>query len=136
MKHNAALFTVLIALSGCYYESPMDPWTDGAVVMQAKFPRKSLMIPDGTSRIEVRMTGQGLPSGAVLSAHLSPEKSQVTFTGVPSGPKNVVAKAFDSDGEVIAIGSSPVTIVAGATVTTRIRLNLLVDDGQFQLILE
>lgn len=136
MKHKAAILIALIALSGCFYESPMDSWTDGAVVMQAKFPRQSMIIPDSTNRIEVRMTGQGIPDGAVLSAYLSPEKTQVTFSGVPSGPKTVVAKAFDPDGEVIAIGSSEVIIVAGATVATRIRLNLLIDDGQFQLVLE
>jgi hypothetical protein len=135
-KKNAAMFLALCALSGCFYDSPQDPWTGGTFVMQVRFPKQALMIPEDTARIEVRMTGQGIPSVAVLSAQLTPEKTQATFTGVPSGPKKVVAKAFDGEGEVLAAGSSEVTIVAGATVATRIRLNMLTDDGRFQLILE
>lgn len=124
------------SLPGCAYEAPHDDWVQGDLVMQARFPRGVQIIPAGTQRIEIRVSGDGIPLGAVLAATLTPDRTMATFSGVPAGNKTVVAKAFDAEGAVLAAGASEVTIVAGATVAARIRLDLLNDNGQFQLILE
>jgi len=127
----------MLGLVGCTYYPATPDWTEGDLVMQARFPQRQVQtIPDTTDRIEVRVSGEGIPKGAVLSAILTPEQTQAHFAGVPAGEKTVVVKAFSAEGEVLAAGSSPVTIVAGATVAARIRLSLLTNDGQFQLILE
>lgn len=126
-----------LVLAGCTYYPATSDWIAGDLVMRARFPDRQVQtIPDTTQWIEVRVSGEGIPKGAVLSAILTPEQSQAHFSGVPAGDKSVVVKAFGADGEVLAAGSSPVTIVAGATVAARIRLSLLTDSGQFQLILE
>jgi hypothetical protein len=135
------MLSVLIGMtcwstSGCAYEAPLDDWVQGDLVMQARFPRQIQIIPTGTQRIEIRVSGEGVPKGAVLAATLTPDQTMATFTGVPAGKKTVVAKAFDSHGAVLAAGASDVTIIAGATVAARIRLGLLNDGGEFQLILE
>lgn len=127
----------LLGLTGCTYYPATSDWTDGDLVMRARFPGLSVQaIPDTTDRIEIRVSGEGIPKGSVLSATLTPLQTQAHFAGVPAGEKTVVVKAYSAEGEVVAAGSSPVTIVAGATVAARIRLNLTTDEGQFQLILE
>lgn len=126
-----------LGVMGCTYYPATPEWTDGDLVMRARFPTRQVQaIPDTTQRIEVRVSGEGIPRGSVLSATLTPDQSQAHFAGVPAGEKTVVVKAYRAEGEVVAAGSSPVTIVAGATVAARIRLSLLTDSGQFQLILE
>lgn len=135
---------LLIALGlagtlGCTYVTPTPAWTDGQLMLAARFPtatRHVQVIPEGTQRIEVRVTGAGIPADSVLAATLTPDKSSATFAGVPEGPKQVVAKAYDGEGAILAAGSSDVTIVAGATVTTTIRLDLLTDEGNFELVLQ
>lgn len=127
----------LLGVTGCTYYPATPDWTDGELVMRARFPDRAIQaIPDTTDRIEVRVSGEGIPKGSVLSATLTPEQTLAHFTGVPAGDKTVVVKAYSAEGEVVAAGSSPVTIVAGATVAARIRLALTTDEGQFQLILE
>lgn len=148
----SALLSVLVVLTGgCTYLPAVEAWDEGALAVQARFPglqphangvqarsngRRLQVIPEGTSRIEVRVSGEGVPADAVLAANLSPERTQAVFSGVPAGRKRVVAKAFDREGLVLAAGESEVTIVAGATVAARLRLELLVDTGQFELVLE
>lgn len=135
-------FPILMALicsSGCIYVTPTQAFPDGQLVLQAKFPaaqRRIQVIPEGTRRIEVRVTGEGIPADSVLAATLEPQKSQATFANVPAGPKAVVAKAYDADGAILAAGGADVSIVAGATVMARIRLELLTDEGNFELVLE
>ena len=127
------------ALGACSYVTPTAAWTDGRLALAARFPqaqRALQVIPEGTQRIEVRVTGAGIPQDAVLAATLTPDKTQATFADVPEGPKQVTAKAYDGDGAVVAAGSAQVTIVAGATVLARIRLALLTDEGNFELVLE
>lgn len=139
MKQIAPLLIgwFMLGLTGCTYYPAAPDWTEGDLVMRARFsPRQVQTIPDTAERIEVRVSGEGIPKGSVLSAILTPEQTQAKFAGVPAGDKTVVVKAYDAEGMVVAAGSSPVTIVAGATVAARIRLNLLTDEGQFQLILE
>lgn len=126
-----------LGLLGCTYYPATPDWTEGDLVIRGRFPERQVQaIPDTTDRIEVRVSGEGIPKGSVLSATLTPEQSQAHFAGVPAGDKTVVVKAYSAEGEVLAAGSSPVSIVAGATVAARIRLTLLTDDGQFQLVLE
>jgi hypothetical protein len=128
-----------ICSSGCIYVTPTQALADGQLVLQARFPaaqRRIQVIPEGTRRIEVRVTGEGIPADSVLAATLEPEKSRATFANVPAGTKAVVAKAYDADGAVLAAGGADVSIVAGATVMARIRLDLLTDEGNFELVLE
>ena len=129
---------MLFGVSGCTYYPASSDWVQGSLGVGARFhePRRVQAIPPSTRRIEVRVSGAGIPEGAVLGATLTPEQSTTTFTGVPAGAKDVVVKAFDDEGAVVAAGSARVTIVAGALVTARIRLSLLNDEGAFQLILE
>ncbi len=139
MKRIALLMISLniLGVTGCTYYPATPDWTDGELIMRARFPARAVQaIPDTTDRIEIRVSGEGIPKGSVLSASLTPEQTQAHFTGVPAGDKTVVVKAYSAEGEVVAAGSSPVTIVAGATVAARIRLSLTTDEGQFQLILE
>lgn len=129
--------TTCLGLMGCTYYPGTPDWTEGDLVMRARFPeRQAQAIPDTTQRIEVRVSGEGIPKTSVLSATLTPDQTLTHFAGVPAGAKLVAVKAYSADGAVVAVGSSPVTVVAGATVAARIRLSLLSDDGQFQLILE
>lgn len=132
------LCLTLPLLAGCTYYAPLPDWNDGDLIMQAQFPAaiQTQAIPEGTQYIEIRVSGEGIPKGAILSARLTPTQTQVTFTGVPVGSKSVAVKAFDSEGAILATGTSEVGIVPGATVATRVRLNLLNDSGQFHLILE
>lgn len=133
------LLSLMMATTcGCTYVPAVEPWHDGALAVQARFPvgRRLQVIPEGTTRIEVRVVGSGIPADSVLAASLTPEKTQAIFTGVPAGPKQVTAKAFDAEGLVLAAGGTDVNIVPGATVAARIRLALLVDTGQFELVLE
>ena len=127
-----------LATLGCTYYPASPTWVQGSLGVAARFgePRRIQAIPSATRAIEVRVSGEGIPPGAVLAATLTPEMTSTTFTSVPAGPKDVVVKAFDAEGAVVAAGSAQVTIVAGALVSARIRLSLLSDDGAFQLILE
>jgi hypothetical protein len=130
---------VLTAVSGCTYVTPAQAWHEGRLSFQANFrtaDRHVQVIPEGTERIEVRVTGDGIPEDSVLAATMTPQKSQATFANVPAGAKYVVAKAYDAEGAILAAGSTDVTIIAGATVLARIRLDLLTDEGNFQLVLE
>lgn len=136
MQKMLPLIVALTFLWGCVYVPAMDDWTDGGIVVRAQFPRLIQIIPEGTQRIEVRVSGEGIPTGAVLVAALTPGETQATFRGVPAGTKVVVAKAFDAGGNPLAIGSSEVQIVAGATVTARVRLALTEETGRFHLVLE
>ncbi len=136
---KGVLFSLfMVAIGGCTYLPAVEAWEQGALAVQAHFPggRRLQLIPEGTARIEVRVSGEGVPADSVLAATLTPEKSQAIFTGVPQGRKRVVAKAFDAEGLVLAAGDADVTIVAGATVAARLRLAMLVDSGQFELVLE
>lgn len=124
---------------GCTYVTPVQGWNDGRLVFTARFPastRHVQVIPEGTQRIEVRVTGVGIPADSVLAATLTPQKTQATFADVPQGTKTVMAKAYDAEGAILAAGSADVTIVAGATVLAHIRLQLLTDEGNFELVLE
>lgn len=135
---GALLSLLVVAIGGCTYLPAVEAWQDGALAVQARFPggRRLQLIPEGTTRIEVRVSGEGVSADSVLAATLTPDKTQTIFTGVPQGRKRVVAKAYDAEGLVLAAGESDVTIVAGATVAARLRLALLVDTGQFELVLE
>lgn len=141
---GALLGLLVVAIGGCTYVPAVEAWDEGALAVQARFPgaptptggRTLQLIPEGTARIEVRVSGEGVPADSVLAATLTPDKTQAIFTGVPQGRKLVVAKAFDQEGLVLAAGDADVTIVAGATVAARLRLALLVDTGQFELVLE
>ncbi|MNS44549.1 hypothetical protein D3C72_769940 [compost metagenome] len=128
--------TMLVG-TGCVYHAPVAGW-DGALAVQARFPegRRVQVIPVGTRRIEVRVTGAGIPTDSVFAATLTPDRSQVTFSGVPSGAKTIAAKAYGDDDTILAAGGTDVQIVPGATVLARIRLTLLTDEGQFELVLE
>lgn len=128
----------LLALGGCTYLPAAEGWTQGALAVEARFPgpRRLQLVPEGTARIEVRVSGAGVPADAVPTATLLPGKSQAFFTGLPAGDKRVAAKAFDAEGLVLAAGESAVTVVAGATVAARLRMVLLVDTGQLELVLD
>ena len=140
----ARLTKTLIALglyvaTGCTYVTPAPPNASGQLVFKASFAaaaRHLQLIPEGTQRIEVRVTGEGIPADSVLAATMTPQKTQATFANVPAGAKNVVAKAYDAEGAILAGGSTDVSIVAGATVLARIRLDLFTDEGNFALVLE
>ena len=126
-----------MAIGGCTYVPAPAPFADGALAVAARFPARRLqVVPAGTARIEVRVEGAGIPAGDVLAATLTPERTQAVFGGVPAGPKRVVAKALDAEGLPLATGEAAVTIVAGATVAARLRLALLEEVGQFELVLE
>ncbi|MDB5101757.1 MAG: hypothetical protein JWM80_6178 [Cyanobacteria bacterium RYN_339] len=136
---KALIATSLVAVSGCTYVTSAQVWHDGRLVFKANFPtaqRHVQVIPEGTQRIEVRVTGEGIPADSVLAATMTPQKTQATFANVPAGAKNVVAKAYDAEGAIVAAGSTDVNIIAGATVLARIRLDLLTDEGNFELVLE
>ena len=135
---GALLGLLMLGLGGCEHLPASTAWDDGALALQARFPgeRRLQLIPEGTTHIEVRVSGEGVPADSVLAASLTPDKTQAIFTGVPAGRKRVAAKAFDAEGLVLAAGETDVTIVAGATVAARLRLALLVDTGQFELVLE
>jgi len=129
----------LCANTGCTYVTPAQIQPNGQLVFKANFmtaQRHVQVIPEGTERIEVRVTGEGIPTDSVLAATMTPTKTQATFANVPAGAKNVVAKAYDAEGAILAAGTTDVTIVAGATVLARIRLDLLTDEGNFELVLE
>jgi hypothetical protein len=129
----------LAAAPGCTYVTPAQAWQNGQLVFKANFPtaqRHVQVIPEGTQRIEVRVTGEGIPADSVLAATMTPQKTQATFANVPAGAKNVVAKAYDTEGAILAAGSTDISIIAGATVLARIRLDLLTDEGNFELVLE
>lgn len=127
-----------VVLAGCAYVEPVSAWTDGVVAVQANFtPARALAaVPVGTRRIAVRVTGVGVPEDAVLAATLTPEHSRAVFTDVPAGLKQVVAKAYDGEGQVLAVGQAALTIVPGAIVAARLRLELTGDGGQFALVLQ
>jgi hypothetical protein len=129
----------LYATTGCTYVTPAQIQANGQLIFKANFAtaaRHVQVIPEGTQRIEVRVTGDGIPADSVLAATMTPQKTQATFANVPAGAKHVVAKAYDAEGAILAGGSTDVTIVAGATVLARIRLDLLTDEGNFELVLE
>lgn len=125
-------------MPGCTYYPATADWSNGQLVMRANFPtaRKVQIIPEGTTRIEVRVTGEGIPAGSVLGATLTPDQTEARFVGVPAGAKTIDVRAFDAEGTPVAMGSSALTVIAGATVAAHIRLSLLTDNGQFQLVLE
>ena len=135
---QAMIGLTFLSMVGCTYYPPLPDWGDGELVMQAAFAnnRTTQVIPEETRQIEVRVKGEGIPDGAVLFATLTPQNTQVKFSAVPAGNKEVTVKAFDASGTLLAAGSSRVAIVAGATVASRIRLSLLNDSGQFELVLE
>lgn len=141
---GAILGLAAVLLGGCTYLPASDAWSAGALAVQARFPasssapggRRLQVIPEGAVRIEVRVSGEGVPADSVLAAQLTPDRSQTIFTGVPQGRKRVAAKAFDAGGLVLAAGQTEVSIVAGATVAARLRMALLSDTGLFELVLE
>ncbi|MBI6545633.1 MAG: hypothetical protein HY692_02500, partial [Cyanobacteria bacterium NC_groundwater_1444_Ag_S-0.65um_54_12] len=130
--------SVLAIPTACSADPATLHLSGGSLLLRANFPvrRATQIIPVDTSRIEIRLTGTGIPKDAVLAAILTPERSQATFGDVPMGPKSVMAKAFDAQDVPLAFGNTAVVIVPGAMVAARVRLALLTDNGQFQLVLE
>lgn len=133
-----ALAGLLLALPGCAYVPAVRAWDDGAIAIQARFPRARTLagVPAGTRQIELRVVGEGVPDDAVLAATLTPERTHALFASVPAGPKRITAKAYDGDAQVLAVGQADVAIVAGATVAARLQLLQTADTGQFELVLE
>lgn len=136
-RNAVAVAALCYFLAGCVYVDG-NLGNEGTLAVAARFPagRIVAVIPDNTSRIEVRVTGAGIPENAVLSASLTPERSGYRFQTVPAGPKTVNVKAFGATDELLATGTSQVLIVAGATVAARIRLDPVADMGNFSLVLE
>lgn len=122
----------LLLLAAC---TPLVP--TGKLALGARFPdRHVLVIPDSTVKIVVRVTGERIPPGTVLSTTLSREQTSTTFEAVPAGLKTVNAKCYDANEAIVAAGETSVTIQPGLTTTARINLEALAEDGGFQLILQ
>jgi hypothetical protein len=98
--------------------------------------RKIMVIPDKTAKIVIRVTGEQIPTGSVLGATLTPEKSSATFEAVPAGLKTINAKCYDADDGVLATGETTITILAGKTATAHIVLQPLSDEGGFNLVVQ
>ena len=135
-----ATAAIALALAAC----GMGP-TGGGLLLQARFPdplvhapgsRTLAIIPDGTVKIVVRVTGDGIPVGSVMAATLTPDRASTAFTGVPAGPKIITARCYDGADGILASGETSLTIVAGRTVKTSLRMELTSDEGGFQLILQ
>ena len=116
----------------------------GRIAFAAAFPAPKLatqgfraqIIPDGTTKIVVRVTGERIPVGTVMSATMTPTKPSVLFKGVPIGAKTITARAMDENDAVMAQGETMVTIIAGRTVEARLKMDMTSEDGRFVLILQ
>ncbi|MBI2265349.1 MAG: IPT/TIG domain-containing protein [Armatimonadetes bacterium] len=111
----------------------------GRIELQVQWPEASLsgkLIPQAAQRIEVAVSGEGLPQPLVQSVLRSqiPQGNQVsmTFAAVPVGSKRVEVFAFDSSGNTVAHRIVPITVRLAQTEQVPASLGLSILDGSYK----
>lgn len=120
-KFSAGL--ALVLMTGCQDLALTSSGSKGSVRFRFEMPKAGFAlqaIPAGTNRFEIEISGEGLTA---------PRKEMVTqadsntkiITELPVGSKQVVVKAL-KDTELLANGTSSVTIAAGQTASAEVTL--------------
>jgi hypothetical protein len=119
MKRPASWITLLVvALASC------QPLSTGAgdLGLRVSFPTAAFqtkVIPTGTTKIEVSVSGEGMASPA--HATLTPSAPSLILR-LPVGAKTVSATAFGADGKTLAKGSASATVPLNAKATAIVSL--------------
>lgn len=109
----------LVLVTACGFQNLVMPH-QGKVEIVVNWPNKTkagryglLTIPEGTTRIEVTILGEGIPGDAPLHATLlpNPQDNSLNFLEVPVGIKSVEALAFDDQGREVAYGQVTVPVL-------------------------
>lgn len=123
----AALGTALV-LAACL-PTPLGAAGHGKVAIAVRWPASAqytlMAIPEGTRRVDVSISGVGIPLESALKQSLTPEAGKAesdTFIEVPIGPKLVQAKAYDAAGKLLAQGEVQVLVSPNQVVDARVVL--------------
>lgn len=90
-------------------------FNSGTFITSVKFPDKNFhtkAIPDNTASIVVKVDGSGIAFDNPIFFELTRENPRKIITEVPEGSKKVTAKAYDSEGNFLAMGENTVNVIA------------------------
>lgn len=115
-KYKILSLLSIIGLTG-YNCAPIGHsfFNSGTFITSVKFPDKNFhtqAIPDNTASIVVKVDGSGIAFGDTIFFELTRENPRKIITEVPEGSKKVTAKAYDSEGNFLAMGENTVNVIA------------------------
>ncbi|MBI2264580.1 MAG: IPT/TIG domain-containing protein [Armatimonadetes bacterium] len=102
-------------------------WPDGA--------QGGKLIPASADRIEVSVAGAGLSQPMVRSVPKTQAQNnqvELTFSGVPVGPKEIEVRAFDAGGQLVAHRIVPTAVQVGLTTQVSAPLGISLLDGLYK----